>query len=68
MGLNALADFWPQWPVGIEWLAIGQSTAGVALHQLIEPIVPKQETSEGLLQLPQLQQLQARTKIIGIKW
>ncbi|MFO1391827.1 MAG: uroporphyrinogen-III synthase [Agitococcus sp.] len=67
LGLNALADFWPQWPVGIEWLAIGQSTAQVLRSYLIEPIVPKQETSEGLLQLPQLQQLAQGQRLLVLR-
>ena len=67
LGLNALADYWPQWPVGIEWLAVGQSTAQVLRSYFIEPTIPEQETSEGLLQLPQLQQLTQGQRLLVLR-
>jgi uroporphyrinogen-III synthase len=67
LGLKALADYWPQWPVDVAWLAVGDSTAQVLNSYLINPIVPQQETSEGLLQLPQLQQLQQGQRLLVLR-
>ena len=27
LALSAMADLWPQWPVGVHWLAVGRATA-----------------------------------------
>ncbi len=67
LGLKALADYWPQWPVDVAWLAVGDSTAQVLQSYLINPIVPQQETSEGLLQLPQLQELQQGQRLLVLR-
>ena len=32
LGLALLSDYWPQWPIAVQWLAIGEATAEV-LHQ-----------------------------------
>lgn len=67
LGLKALADYWPQWPVAIGWLAIGQSTAELMRDYGIDAIVPLQETSEGLLQLPQLQSLKKGQRLLVLR-
>ncbi|HQV79394.1 MAG TPA: uroporphyrinogen-III synthase [Agitococcus sp.] len=67
LGLKALADYWPQWPVDVAWLAVGESTAQVLHSYLINPIVPQQESSEGLLQLPQLQQLEQGQRLLVLR-
>ena len=67
LGLALLSDYWPQWPIAVQWLAIGEATAEV-LHQYgLQAIVPTQETSEGLLQLPCLQQLQQGQKMLVLR-
>ena len=33
LALTAMADIWPQWPVGLHWLAVGKATAEL-LHQV----------------------------------
>lgn len=67
LGLALLGDYWPQWPIAVQWLAIGEATAEV-LHQYgLQAIVPTQETSEGLLQLPCLQQLQQGQKMLVLR-
>lgn len=67
LGLQALADYWPQWPIDMLWLAVGESTAQVLRTYMIDPLVPAQETSEGLLQLPQLQQLQQGQRLLVLR-
>lgn len=55
-GLQCLADYWPQWPIGITWYGIGAATIAefarwdIAAHGGSEAM-----SSEGLLALPELQ-------------
>lgn len=57
-GIDLIDQYWPQLPVGIEWLAIGRQTAaqlntlGITATQS-----PEGYDSEALLSLPQLQQI-----------
>ncbi|PTQ91073.1 uroporphyrinogen-III synthase [Agitococcus lubricus] len=67
LGLAVLADYWPQWPVGMDWLAVGEATARVLREYQLDPIVPPQETSEGLLRLPALQQLSAGQRLLVLR-
>jgi len=67
LGLALLSDYWPQWPVAVTWLAVGEATAAVLRSYALDPIVPTQETSEGLLQLPILQQLQQGQKMLVLR-
>lgn len=61
-GLEAMADYWPQWPVGVHAVAVGPSTAHVLQHAGLDPLVPTQYDSEGMLALPALQQ------VAGQRW
>lgn len=56
--LDVLDDYWPQWPVGVNWYTVGQGTK-LRLEQAgIEAVCPEQgDKSEDLLQHPDLQQL-----------
>lgn len=57
-GIELIDQYWPQLPVGVEWLAIGRQTAaqldslGITATQ-----PPNGYDSEALLSLPQLQQI-----------
>ncbi len=57
-GLDAVDEFWPQAPIGIEWFAVGPTSAE-ALDQFgLSAIIPSERyDSEGLLALPELQQV-----------
>ena len=61
-GLELLADRWPQWPVGMHWVAVGKATAEVFDPYLLQASYPssKQSDSTGMLDLPQLSQDQIR--------
>ncbi len=50
-GVSALADFWPQWPLGLTWYAIGEATAALLAGFDIEPVVPAEPHSESLLEM-----------------
>ncbi len=56
-GLEVIDDYWPQLPGGVNWYAIGDSTAALLRERGLSPLTPGQKmTSEGLLALPELQQ------------
>ncbi len=56
-----LKDSWPAQP---EFLAVGPSSAKILEQAGIRTIVPRQARTEGLLALPQLQQVDGQTVII----
>lgn len=54
-GMEHLQDYWPQWPVGLNWYAIGSATAALLAKYDVSAITPGNEmTSEGLLAVPEL--------------
>lgn len=59
LGCELLRDWWPQWPLGVQWLAVGAATAAVLRSYGIEAqdptLIGKTQNSEGVLQLPALQ-------------
>ncbi len=57
-GLACIDDYWPQLPAGLNWYAIGGTTAALLYERGLAPLSPSREmTSEGLLALPELQQV-----------
>ena len=66
IGMERLDSFWPQWPIGIDWYAIGAGTARVMREFQIHALVPEKTNSEGLLALPGLQHL-AEQKVLVVK-
>lgn len=55
-GLNWLDRYWPQPPVGIDWYAVGPSTADVMRAEGLDVLMPSERfDSEGVLALPGLQ-------------
>jgi uroporphyrinogen-III synthase len=67
LGLQHLGDYWPQWPIAVDWLAVGESTAQVLRQALLNPIVPDEESSEGLLRLPVFQQRQMGDRLLVLR-
>lgn len=64
-GMDLVQDFWPQLPVGINWYAVGAATAAQLERFGVEALTPGIDmTSEGLLRLPQLQQLTGQRLLI----
>lgn len=63
-GIDLIDQYWPQLPVGIEWLAIGRQTAAQLDNLGISATQPPDGyDSEALLAMPQLQQI-ATDKIL----
>jgi uroporphyrinogen-III synthase len=55
MGLMTLDQYWPQWPLGLDWVAIGPVTAAVMTSQGLDVKMPAgQFDSEGALKMPEL--------------
>ena len=63
-GMNALIDRWPQWPLKLKWYAVGESTADRLRNSGIEPIVPEVYSSEGLLRLETLNNIENHRVLI----
>lgn len=54
LGLEAVADIWPQWPSPLAVCAVGQATRRVLADAGLSVQSPAREDSEGLLALPVL--------------
>ncbi|MEC8813311.1 MULTISPECIES: uroporphyrinogen-III synthase [unclassified Ketobacter] len=58
LGLEVLADYWPQWPVQQQWAAVGPATgAAMSGWGLNLKVAQQGATSETLLDWPELQHL-----------
>lgn len=56
--LAHLDAMWPQWPVGVHWLAVGEATAATLSDAGLQPEHPPEGfNSEALLAMPVLQTL-----------
>lgn len=65
LALSAMADLWPQWPVGVHWLAVGRATAAELESWHLPATVPEDGfNSEAVLALPCLQQLPEKQVLI----
>lgn len=60
LGLDAVAELWPQWPHGLPACAVGRATARILEAAGLTVVVPEREDSEGLLALPDLQSVQGQ--------
>lgn len=65
LALSAMADLWPQWPVGVHWLAVGRATAAELAAWHLPAEMPEQGfNSEAVLALPCLQDLSEKKVLI----
>lgn len=64
LAVDMIDQYWPQVPVGIEWYAVGPSSAKAFQTLHIDMQVPKHNHSEGLLTLPGLQDLTNKKVLI----
>ena len=66
-GLARIDDFWPQLPTGLNWYAIGESTAAILEDRGVAVLTPgEQMSSEGLLALPELDSV-ANQRVLIVK-
>lgn len=54
-GLEAVADYWPQWPYGLAAIAVGGASAAPLQAAALNVLLPETADSEGLLAMPELQ-------------
>jgi uroporphyrinogen-III synthase len=60
-----LEAYWPQWPLGLTWYAVGEGTARALAGWDIDARLPGEEmNSEGLLRLPTLRELHGERVLI----
>jgi len=65
LGLQWIDKYWPMYPVGIEYFAVGERTAALLQEADLEVLHPSgRQNSEELLQFEQLQQLENQRVII----
>jgi uroporphyrinogen-III synthase len=65
IGLMTLDQYWPQWPLGIDWIAIGPVTADAMIKQGLSVKMPAgQFDSEGALQMPELKNVEGKRILI----
>lgn len=63
-GVGRLADYWPQWPAHLHWLAVGTATASALAAHAIHADAPADARSEGLLALPALDDVAGRRVLL----
>ena len=67
IGLELLEQYWPQFPVNLQWFAIGKSTAAEMAESMINPRYPSQGVdTEAFLAMPELQHISDH-KVLIIK-
>lgn len=65
LGLDALSDYWPQWPVQQLWLAVGPATGAAMEGWGLNLLTGSQgATSETLLDLPELKMVAGERVLI----
>lgn len=63
--LEVLEDYWPQWPVEVNWLAVGDATAKALAAEGFVPQWPESGfNSEAALAMPSLQQMEGQKVLI----
>ena len=64
IGCDLILDYWPQWPTGIHWIAVGNATAGVMAEFGLRALVPTVHDSDGLLGLSPLNRIDGNKILI----
>jgi uroporphyrinogen-III synthase len=62
--LDTLEQYWPQWPIGLRWFAVGPGTAEALACAQVTVIYPQTASSEGLLAMPELNNMVGRKCLI----
>ena len=64
-GLERVDEYWPQLPIGINWYAIGDTTARLLQERGLEAMTPGESmSSEGLLSRPELQSVEGQRVLV----
>lgn len=69
LGLERLDRYWPQVPLGIDWFAVGETTAGILRHYDLPAQAPLDgQDSEALLALPRWEALLGEPNLRVMIW
>lgn len=69
LGLERLDRYWPQVPVGIDWFAVGNTTAGILRDYGLPAQAPEDgQDSEALLRLPRWAELLRQPHLRVLIW
>jgi uroporphyrinogen-III synthase len=63
-GMRLIDEAWRERPRGVAWIAVGRATAAALARYGIVADVPEDESSEGILAMPQTQALAGRRVLI----
>ena len=63
-GLPLLQNYWPRWPINLEWFSVGQATAEALSQYGVVASFPVLAGSEGLLALAGLQEVMGEEILI----
>ena len=64
-GMDWIGDYWPQLPVGVNWYTVGAPTADLLRDYGVDVMTPGPDmSSEGLLALPLMQQVEGDRVLI----
>ncbi len=65
LGLDAIANYWPQYPAGLQNFAVGPGTAAVLQKHGLDVSYPTERmSSEAMLALPALQEINGKKALI----
>lgn len=65
IGLEALAEYWPQWPLQQQWIAVGPATGAAMAHWGIPVMAgPAGATSETILDYPEMNNVAGKKILI----
>ncbi len=63
-GVPLLEQYWPQWPIRLQWFAVGSATAATLQGFGINSVYPELASSEGLLEMDDLKQVSGNKVLI----
>lgn len=63
-GIEMLLDYWPDWPLSLEWYAVGPATAKALFDYDKIASIPAEASSEGVLAMAEMQQLMGQKILI----
>ena len=65
IGVSLLQNYWPQWPAGVQWIAVGHATAEILEQVGLAPLYPETGfNTEAVLALPVLADVREKRVLI----
>lgn len=63
-GMPLFDQYWVDWPLAVTWLSVGEGTAAMLIDWEVNACYPAEAGSEGLLALPELNDVAGRKVLI----